>query len=343
MLELLRVLGHRLRERVDLLEDPRHRRHVGRLDLHELGDDLLGVAAEVDDPAADVERGELHGQREGVGERQVQVGQLALVDELDLLDHRPDRGAVPVAEHDALGATGGARGVDDRVRVLGRNRLAAAFELGPVGVPAAFPELVEATFNHDDVLELVQAIADLGDLGRLALVLADHDARVRVAHHPLAFVRRVGRVDRDDYPAGTGDGQARVRPLGAGVAQQAHPLAGLQAHVDQPERDLVDDLADLGKGLVLPRLAVLRPDGHTIREPISRVGRRPRDRPVARLYRSARHRSPLCAFSSDLVNHPDPSRLRSRSALAWASFSRSVSSMGAPIMKSRPSSLRANG
>ena len=47
------LLGRQLLlgQRVELLEDARHRRQVGRLDLHELGDDLLRVAAEVGDRA----------------------------------------------------------------------------------------------------------------------------------------------------------------------------------------------------------------------------------------------------------------------------------------------------
>ena len=41
------LLGRRGRGGVDLLEDPRHRREVGRLDLGEVGDDLQRVALPV--------------------------------------------------------------------------------------------------------------------------------------------------------------------------------------------------------------------------------------------------------------------------------------------------------
>ena len=51
----LRDVAVRGDERVELLEDPRHRRQVGRLDLGELGDDLLRVAAEVGERGAEVE------------------------------------------------------------------------------------------------------------------------------------------------------------------------------------------------------------------------------------------------------------------------------------------------
>ena len=52
-----------MRERVDLLEHARHGRKVGGLDLGQLGDDLLGVAAEVGELAAESEGGELDEQR----------------------------------------------------------------------------------------------------------------------------------------------------------------------------------------------------------------------------------------------------------------------------------------
>ena len=67
-------------ERVDLLEHARHRRQIGRFDLHQLADDLLGVAAEVGERGAEVEHDQLDQQRVGVGERQVQVDDLVFAD-----------------------------------------------------------------------------------------------------------------------------------------------------------------------------------------------------------------------------------------------------------------------
>ena len=71
----LQLLGRQLLlgQRVELLEDARHRRQVGRLDLHQLADDGLGVAAEVGDRRAAVDRAELDEQRERVRERQEEV------------------------------------------------------------------------------------------------------------------------------------------------------------------------------------------------------------------------------------------------------------------------------
>src|SRR6267378_7261702 len=47
------LLDARRSERVDLLEDAGDGREVGRLGLRQLGDDRLGIAAEVRDRAAD--------------------------------------------------------------------------------------------------------------------------------------------------------------------------------------------------------------------------------------------------------------------------------------------------
>ena len=85
LLDLGRLGGQR--ERVDLLEDARHARQVGRADLLQLGDDLVRVAAEVRDRRADVEVDELDEQREGVGEREEEVDDLLLLDRARRLEH----------------------------------------------------------------------------------------------------------------------------------------------------------------------------------------------------------------------------------------------------------------
>ncbi len=98
----LRALLRRLRldravgERVDLLEDARHRGQEGRFDLLQLADDLLDVAPEVGDRRAPVDRPQLDQQRERVGEGQEQVGDLVLVDLPDLPHHVDHRAVVAV-------------------------------------------------------------------------------------------------------------------------------------------------------------------------------------------------------------------------------------------------------
>ena len=130
-------------ERVDLLEDPRHRGQVVRVDLHQLGHDLLRVAAEVGDRAAEVDRQQLDQQRVGVREREEEVDDVALVEHALLLAHVDHLAVVAVREHAALGRPGGARRVDDRVGVVGRDGLAARAQLGLVAAAAALAQVVE--------------------------------------------------------------------------------------------------------------------------------------------------------------------------------------------------------
>jgi hypothetical protein len=73
-----RAAGRRARG-VDLLEDARHARQVGRLDLLQLGTIWVRVAAEVGDGGADVEVDELDEQRVGVRQREEEVGDLLLL------------------------------------------------------------------------------------------------------------------------------------------------------------------------------------------------------------------------------------------------------------------------
>ncbi len=130
-------------ERVDLLEDPRHRRQVGRVDLVELDDDLLHVAAEVGDRGAEVDRQQLDQQRVGVREREVEVGDLARLERADRLARVEHLAVVAVREHAALRRPGRARRVDERVRVLGLDRGGALGHLGGVAAAAALAQVLE--------------------------------------------------------------------------------------------------------------------------------------------------------------------------------------------------------
>ena len=252
------VLLHLRRGRVQLLEDPRDRGQVGRLGLDHLGEDLLRVAAEVDDRRALVIGGELREQREDVRERQVQVGRLVGLDELELLDDVADLHRVGVCEHDALGRTGRARRVDDDPGVVAARRCpGGAASADAVAAGASLAELVErhlagALLDPDHVLEVGQLVADLIDLLPLPLVLDDDRPRARVARDPLALLRGVGRVDRDDHGPGGGDRVAGERPLEPRVGEDADPVARLDPEVDQSERELLDRLPGVGVGQLPP-------------------------------------------------------------------------------------------
>ena len=98
---------------VDLLEDPRHRGEVGRLQFGQVGEDLQRVALPVGDRGAEVEAAELDQQGEGVGERQVEVADVFALDDAGLVDHVQHRAVVAVADDAALRRAGGAGGVDE--------------------------------------------------------------------------------------------------------------------------------------------------------------------------------------------------------------------------------------
>ena len=114
------------------------------------------------------------------------------------------------------------------------------------------------------MLELGAARLDLADLGQLLGVLDEDRSRVRVLQDVLALLGRVGLVDRDERPARREDAEAGVAPLGAGVREDRDLVPGLEAEVDQPEGDLLRDLAELRVGDVLPLVADLVAKGRRV-------------------------------------------------------------------------------
>jgi hypothetical protein len=259
-------------DRVDLFKDARHRGQVGRFDLQQLGDYLLGIAAEIGQRAAEVERCELNEQRERVGKGEVEIGELVVLDLPDSSDHVDDGAVVAVGEHAALGRAGGAGGVDEGEGVLGTHARAAPFELlGRAGSSAlAYVRqgdraqrrsrgggavrlgLLGGRVDRDHRAQIRQAIADGGDLRDLLLVLTGDRASPGVADHPVALLGRVGRVDRHDDQASRGGGHVQIGPLGSGVGEDCEALAGLEPQVDQAEADLLHDAGKLGIAHVVP-------------------------------------------------------------------------------------------
>ncbi len=259
-------------ERVDLLEDARHRREVRRMHLVELDDDLLRVVGPVGERRADIERQELDQQRERVREREVEVGDLVLLQGARRLRHREDRAVIAVLQNAALRRASRAGGVDEGVRVVGLDAGDAALELVAVAAAASRAQVIERDrvggralgVDHDHVLELGQALSNLGDLCDLSCVLADDRSRAGVTRDPLALLRRVGRVDRHDDRARLGGAEVGVGPLGTGAAEDRDTVAGGDAEVDEAERDLLGYLADLAVGDVLPGAVALDAQGDAV-------------------------------------------------------------------------------
>ena len=211
-----------------------------------------------------------------MGERQVEVGDLVLAYLPDRADHVDDRAVVAMAEHAALWWSGGAGGVDERERILRTHGGATRFELLR-GAPApAFADLLERDRPQRTLAgqsrsrgavprevagggSITMTVRRVGTRSRMAailascsLVLAYDRAGTGVGDHPQALLGGVGLVDRHNDRARGGGGHVRVGPLGAGVGEDAKALAGLDAEVDQPETDLLDDVGELRVGHVVP-------------------------------------------------------------------------------------------
>src|SRR5215212_1320373 len=242
-------------ERVDLLEHPRHRREVARVDLGQVRDDLGGVARPVGQSHAQVEGGELDQDREGVGKWQEEVAGVPLL-QWRLPGHSVcDRTVVAVGEQAALRRACGARRVDVEAHVVAGDCPVALLPLGLRAAPAALAEGVQAEgvasqlgarrVDHDHVAQLGTAGADRADLLQLLPVLREDRTRVGVLEHVLALGGRVGLVDRDQHASGREDAEAGLAPLRPGVGQDRDLVAGLETQVDQPERDLAHDRAEL--------------------------------------------------------------------------------------------------
>ena len=120
------------RERVDLLEDPRHRGEVGRFQFGQVGHDLQRVALPVGDRRAEVEAAQLDQQGEGVGEGEVEVGDVFAFDHARVVDHVEHRSVVAVGDHAALRRPGRPRRVDEGADVLRGDRLPEPLPLGGV-------------------------------------------------------------------------------------------------------------------------------------------------------------------------------------------------------------------
>ena len=103
--------------------------------------------------------------------------------------------------------------------------------------------------HADHVLELRHPVANLVDLGELLVVLDDDRLGVGVLEDVLALVGRVRLVDRNHRRADAERREVEVGPLRAGVGEDRDLVALLDPELDQAERELADDLADLGVGL----------------------------------------------------------------------------------------------
>ena len=170
------------------------------------------------------------------------------------VEHRPE---VAVAENAPLRGPRRAGGVDERVGVLGADLRRAPRELALVSATPARGELLEAEHARDG-LDRDRAAQrrrlQRAHLLQLLAVLADDHRGFGVAQHPLALLRRVRRIDRHHDAAHGGHRQIGVSPLGARPREDRDALTGVDAELDQTERDIPDDLRHLDVADLPPAL-----------------------------------------------------------------------------------------
>ena len=227
-----------------------------------------------------------------MGQREEEIGRVALLEHALVHHGVGDGPVVGVREQAALGGTRGARGVDVQADVVRGDGLVAGRPLGLVARAAALAQRLERDLvvaqvgtggvDDDDVTKLGALVADRAQLGQLLGVLGEHGPRVRVVEHVLALLGRVRLVDRDEGGAGGEDAEAGVRPLRTGVGEYRDLLAGLNSEVDEAQGDLAHRPAEVGVGDVDPLLAHLvalrRPVGVLLGRQRQQIGDRLRAR-----------------------------------------------------------------
>ena len=300
LLELASVAGGR-GQRVDLLEDPRHRREERRLELHQVGHDLLRVLLPVGNRGADVEHDELDDQRERVRERQEQVHAVVLAHQVPRLHRRRDRAVVAVRELARLRRPGRARRVQKQALGIRRDAVDALLKLGLRSPSPPLAQRIERDraaagvrgLDHDHELQRRQVRLDGVDLRQLLGVLDEHRPRPGVMQHVVALLRRVRLVDRHDNRAGGERRKTRVGPLRPRVRQDRNPVSRLNPQVDEPERQLPHRAIQLLVGDIDPLATNLVPERRLAAVPCRRqpdqVSHRPRARANPPIH-------PLCPF-----------------------------------------------
>ena len=189
-----------------------------------------------------------------------------------------------MGEHDALRPAGRPGRVDDRVGIVGptrsqrRSSTARSHRLG------RRDEVVEC--EHVPVGRSIEiAVSSRFSPPRTAAIFATWsassqmtDPRLGVAGHPFALLGRVAGIHRHDDAAGARDRETGQRPLRPGVGQDADAVARLKPVSDEPECQLVDELADLGERLGAPSLVGPVAERGTVAIAPRRRGRRRGDR-----------------------------------------------------------------
>ncbi len=239
----------------DLLEDSRRTTHELRTHLPQAGHDL--VHPPVDGRAEpDCQLGCDQGFAEHMRQRQPQVLHVAGIDDVHVAQRDALVHPTAMQQFDALGAPGGARGVDqgrqlvggggcdrhiDHVRLGGQLRLTQGYQLRP----RKHAITVALAIHQDHGAHTGGHLWGGVQLGLLLGILRDQDHRSRVRHDVLeVFANSVG-VDRGGRPAGAVDRQVHQHPFDPGTGDDGDPLLGAQPQGEQTGSDHVDALSGL--------------------------------------------------------------------------------------------------
>ena len=209
--------------------------------------------------------------KEDVGERQEQqrgralgVEQvLQLVDGDAQLEHE-----VAVGEHAALGAPGGAAGVDQRGEGRGRRGGASLLEHLVGDVRAESLQHVDGVvLDRPDVLELrqVAGLPRLAHAGEVVGALGDDRAGAGVGQDPADLLGGGRLVDRHADRAGEPDGVVEEGPLVARLGQQRDPVARLDAGRHEALGDRAHLVVELRRGDVGPPVSAATAEDHRLR------------------------------------------------------------------------------
>ena len=177
-----------------------------------------------------------------------------------------------VAQPHALGAAGGAGGVDQGGELLGRDRGGLVGDdagvLGQVGgtelgqlVQGDDPVAVGRAVEGDDLGQVRQLVLALAQLGDLLVVLGEDEAGLGVAEDVRRVLGVGARVDRGRGARGAHHREVGQDPLVARAGHDADPLLRLEAEREQSRREGLDPVTGLLPGDGLPRVALRVAEG----------------------------------------------------------------------------------
>ena len=308
LLGLLRVGGQRSGDTgVELLPHTRHPEDDVRVHLPQEGGEHGGLGAGRHLDAAAQQHVVRDHPLGDVRHRQVRHDLLAgevltgpAVDGQERL-HRPHD--VVVGEHHALGAPGGARGVDDRRQIVRRadRRCLDQVQRLRVGqrtvADDTLGQLGRCHERHDRV-ELGQLVTDLEELRQEGVVLDDRHLGRAVAGQVGDLVRRRGVVDGDRGRAEEQHREVQVVELRDVAHHQHDAVPGDDPELTKAGRGPSGAVRHLREGHRVPRVLAGHPaQGRTVRVGGERGQELRGDRPTGHhlvdlVLRERRHRSP---------------------------------------------------